>query len=130
MVGYHNIVIGDFNIDFSRRSKNAGKIRLKDMVVKYNMRQIITNPTRTSPDGKSLIDLLFTTRPSEMIMNSGTLTVIISDHLPIFIQKKMKRPHHPKAKTHCGKIRCTPNFALIILLVSLVTMIDSVSTGL
>ena len=98
MVGYHNIVIGDFNIDFSCRSKDAGKIRLKDMVVKY--------------------------------MNSGTLTVIISDHLPIFIQKKMKRPHHPKAKTHCGKIRCTPNFALIILLVSLVTMIDSVSTGL
>ena len=109
-------VIGDFNIDFSRRSKDAGKIRLKDMVVKYNMRQIITNPTRISPDGKSLIDLLFTTLPSEMIMNSGTLTVIISDHLPIFIQKKMKRPHHPKAKIALRKNQkyTCDNFACIL----------------
>ena len=51
-------IIGDFNVDYSRCSKDTTKIKLKDLEVKYNLRQLIKNPTRETKTCKSIIDLL------------------------------------------------------------------------
>ena len=61
---------------------------------KYNMYQSINNPTRTSATSKSLIDLIFTTLAAEIILENGTMNVIISDHLLVYIVKKKKREKH------------------------------------
>ena len=89
-------IIGDFNVDYSRCSKDTTKIKLKDLEVKYNLRQLIKNPTRETKTRKSIIDLLYTSVPKEDIVISGVLDITISDHLPIFMIKKKKRQYHPK----------------------------------
>ena len=68
-------IIGDFNVDYSRCSKDITKIKLKDLEVKYNMRQLIKGNTRETISCISTIDLLFTTVPQEDIVASGVIKV-------------------------------------------------------
>ena len=89
-------IVGDFNIDFSKRNRDINKMKLKELEEKFNIKQIIRTPTRETLRCKSIIDLIFTTIPPDLISSSGTLQNNISDHLPIFIIKKKKREYHPK----------------------------------
>ena len=58
------------------------------------MIQLIGKPTRITSTCKTLIDLIFTTLPPELTTESGTLDVLISDHLPVYVVKKKKRERH------------------------------------
>ena len=89
-------IIGDFNIDYSKSKRDQNKTKLKDLELKYNFRQIIKKPTRISKTCKSVIDLIFTSLSQELISESGTLEICISDHVPIFMTRKKKREQHPK----------------------------------
>ena len=111
-------ILGDFNIDFSRKNSDGDKTKLKDIIItKYNMRQLIKTPTHSTSNSNSLIDLIFTSVSPNLVIDSGTLNVCISDHLPIYIRKKKKREKHPKKTIH---IRRTvmykyDNFACILV---------------
>ena len=96
-------IIGDFNVDYSRCSKDTTKTKLKDLEVKYSLRQLIKKPTRETKTCKSIIDLLFTSVPKEDIITSGVLDVTISDHLPIFVIKRKKGNIIPKKQSEYGK---------------------------
>ena len=52
--------LGDFNIDYNRGS-DPNKLKIKELEVKYNIRQVIMQPTRVTMQSKSIIDLVFTT---------------------------------------------------------------------
>ena len=64
------------------------------MLKQNNMIQIIGKPTRITSTCKTLIDLIFKTLPPELTIESGTLDVLISDHLPVYVVKKKKRERH------------------------------------
>ena len=82
------IVTGDLNVNYNQRDTRGFKI-LKEFERKYNLSQIITTNTRIVEGSKSLIDLLFTNMTH--VKSSGVLKDVISDHLPIFVQKKKDR---------------------------------------
>ena len=88
-------ILSDLNVDYFR-GKDTNRSKLRDLELKYNMRQIIKHPTRITAHSKSIIDLIYTTLPSDLILDSGVLDVNISDHLPVYIIKKKKRECHIK----------------------------------
>ena len=96
-------ILGDFNIDYLHDT-TLGKQKLKDIEYMYNIRQIITSPTRQTINSKSLIDHIFTTTSKDLIVASGVMkNVLISDHLPVIVVKKKKRESHPKTHIYIRK---------------------------
>ena len=78
-------ILGDINIDYRLRHTLDYK-RIKDLEREYQLKQLITSPTRITPRHSSIIDMIFT--DMEHIHSFGTLNNAISDHLPVFIAKK------------------------------------------
>lgn len=78
-----NIVIGgDFNVDFLKNSNE--RHRLSNIMLLYNFRQKITEPTRVTSTSSKCIDLLFTnfnTRHSKLTVEEFGL----SDHRGILL---------------------------------------------
>ena len=93
-------ILGDFNTDYSATS-NPGKKKLKEIEIKYNLRQLIKAPTRQTSTTSTTIDLIFTSIPTELIVLSGIHKhILISDHLSTFVIKKKRREHHSKKIIH------------------------------
>ena len=67
--------------------------------MQYGFRQIISSPTRVTFQSKSVIDLIFTNIMS--ISEIGTIDISISDHLPVYMVKKMSRHKHTSLKVTC-----------------------------
>ena len=78
-------ILGDINIDYRLRHSPEYK-KLKDFEREYQLKQLISTPTRITPRKSSIIDTIFT--DMEYINSSGTLDITISDHLPVFVVKK------------------------------------------
>ena len=91
------------NIDYLQ-PENADTKKLKEIEFKYNLRQLISSPTRYAQNSKSIIDLIFTTLSPDLIISSGVeKAIILTDHLPVYIIKKKAREHHPKRKIQVRK---------------------------
>jgi hypothetical protein len=85
------ILIGDFNCDWSQISKknaNSQTKKLVQLTKTLQFEQLIKEPTRVTEISKTQIDLAFTNKP-EIVFNSGVDHIGISDHSPIFIQRKI-----------------------------------------
>ena len=79
------VFMGDFNVDLLSNSLDAKKlIRFHEL---NGLLQLIKTPTRISPISASMIDLIFCSITH--VSSSGTLDMFISDHLPIYLIKKM-----------------------------------------
>ena len=83
-------IIGDYNIDFFKRSDNRTK-KLFEFLRINSLKQYITVPTRLTGFNKSCIDLIVSNIVENLIVACGTLVDVISDHLPIFICIKKQR---------------------------------------
>ena len=81
------MIVGNFNIDFGKSSPD--KQGLTVFKKKFYLKQLIKTPTRITNKSKTLIDLIFTNVKS--VKNSGVLSNIMSDHLPVFLIKKHTR---------------------------------------
>ena len=92
-MGRELYLLGDFNIDYSKHG-DVDKQRLRALEIKFNMSQIIKVPTRITVSSKTTIDLIMTTIGPDLISHHGTLNIIISDHLPVYLVKKKKRDIH------------------------------------
>ena len=79
----HEIYIfGDINIDFLKYNEHSQTEEFFDMLPANNVLPIITKPTRLTDHTATLIDHIYTN--SLQNFTSGSLTVDITDHLPIF----------------------------------------------
>ena len=77
---------GDYNIDFFKKNSPHTK-KLSKFTKTNQFRQIINTITR--PDSNTCIDLVVTN--CDIVRESGSLDVNISDHLPVFfVRKKTK----------------------------------------
>ena len=74
MTSYDYFLLGDINVDLMiNKSVNATK--LNDIFEIYGLKQLIKDPTRTTPYSSTLIDLCVTNAPSK-ITNAGILVAI------------------------------------------------------
>ena len=68
------------------RSVNATK--LNNIFEIYGLKQLITDPTRTTPYSSTLIDHCVTNAPSK-ITNAGIIELSISDHVLVYMTHKV-----------------------------------------
>ena len=100
--GYEIILMGDFNINYL----NCSNKKWLHLVELFDLKQMITTPTRITQTTSSIIDHLYTST-SEHISESFVPHYSISDHFPIcFTRKinyKIKRSAHINTNYRCFK---------------------------
>ena len=64
---------------------------LKRLLIKFNLVQLIKDPTRTTATTKTIIDHIITNKP-EFVSESGVLSCGISGHDVVFLTKQMRLP--------------------------------------
>ena len=93
----HNdiIIMGDINIDFKDTNLSDTK-ELKEILSQTGLTSFIKTPTRYSETKNSCLDHIYSN--SNIIQDSGTIDINISDHLPVFINRKKPNVISEKAK--------------------------------
>ena len=100
--GLEYILMGDFNIDLnsSTNSKWSHLIQL------FDLKQLITEPTRVTQTSSTLIDHVYTTTPAT-IVESFVSQLSLSDHFPVCFTRKMNskisKNQHTTASHRCFK---------------------------
>ena len=82
-------VLGDMNCNMLKNGPDNKA--LADVSSELNLSQIIKSPTRITYTCQSLIDIILVSFPS-LIRYIGVLDTPISDHLPVYVLLKLKRP--------------------------------------
>jgi hypothetical protein len=80
------IILGDFNIDFTRNRRNANsslKRKLLGIMELYDLKQKIDSPTRVTEHSSMLIDLIFT-NVQQKIVEFGVTDPGLSDHSLVY----------------------------------------------
>ena len=85
-------ILGDMNVDYKKKTSPIFK-NLKFFVQSNGLTQVISNTTRNTNKGSSLLDVIITN--SKYVSSSGTLNHFFSDRQPIFLVKKKKRDKRP-----------------------------------
>ena len=82
------VIMGDFNIDMSKRNVNGKKL-LIELCRDFNLTELIKDPTRITCTTTSILDLIITNM--NFIQCSGVHNQVISDHLPVYMIRKKER---------------------------------------
>ena len=85
------IIIGDLNCNFLAARPDRNTENLKSIIEVYQMKQLISEPTRLTESSQTLIDVILTNKPNR-IVSSGVLHVSISDHSLIYTVRKISVP--------------------------------------
>ena len=96
-------ILGDFNCNMLKKYALSSKI--KDLCSSLSLKQLIEEPTRTTPHSSTLLDLIMTN--SVNISKSGVIVSGISDHDLVYVIRKFKRP---KSEPKLIKVRTFKNF--------------------
>ena len=83
------IIMGDLNCDLL--SDKSDTRVLKELCTTLNLSQIISKPTRVTNDSVSLLDVVLTTNPQQVI-NTAVLESTISDHFTVTATIRLKAP--------------------------------------
>ena len=86
------IVLGDLNCNLLQNCPENKA--LVNFISDLNLKQLITSPTMITDTCNSLIDVVMVSTP-DLVHESGIMTHTISDHLPVYVMLKLKRPKPP-----------------------------------
>ena len=81
-------LLGDINCDLLSDKPHCYTKKLVDLMSTYSLEQVIKEPTRITPDSRTLPDHCITTTP-ENIVHSGVVRSGVSDHDIIFAVRKL-----------------------------------------
>ena len=95
------ILLGDLNADYLKKSDNK---ELKTIIHQNGFTQIIKNPTRITKDSKTLIDIIATNYPVNIVSSCVTATSL-SDHDLVACVRKINNKKFPEKTTHCRNYR-------------------------
>ena len=88
------VITGDFNIDMSHKNNN----KIKELMLEYNLYQVISEPIHSTEHSLSLIDLILV-RNVNNILTSDVTDSFIADyaryHCPVIAVLKFTRQHTP-----------------------------------
>ena len=83
------VILGDLNCDI--RKACAESRALNNFSSEMNLQQLIKNPTIITVTIKSLLNVILISCP-QSVHSSGVINYYISDHLPVFVELKVKAP--------------------------------------
>ena len=86
------VALGDLNCNTLKESPESKA--LSNFVSETNLRQIITTPTRITDTCESLIDVILVSSP-DLVHARSVINTPISDHLPVYVELKLKLPKPP-----------------------------------
>lgn len=88
------IIKGDINLDKRKPNSREGRV-LNDIEDVFDLKCLINEYTRITPDSKTLIDLILTNRP-DLFDSTGVSDFGLSDHAMIngFLKPKVKKYRH------------------------------------
>lgn len=89
-------ILGDLNICFLNKKSVLYKNFIQILSI-FNLTQIVLEPTRITASSTSLLDHIICSHPDKIIQ-SGTLPVGLSDHLPVFCTRKIQKGTFNKHK--------------------------------
>ena len=90
-------ILGDFNCNILSNPPEVHTTHLLDLMVDYQLAQLIKEPTRVNAKSQTLIDV-FITNKEDNISHSGVYTLSISDHNLIYAVRKIGLPRgQPKS---------------------------------
>ena len=81
--------IGDLNCDILKNSQESRVCA--NLCSSLNLTQLISTPTRVTPQSSTLIDVIMTTNTA-FVAESGVMDNHINDHYLIFTELKLKLP--------------------------------------
>ena len=84
-------ILGDLNCNILSNPPEVHTTHLLDLMVDYQLAQLITEPTRVNAKSQTLIDV-FITNKEDNISHSGVYTLSFSDHNLIYAVKKIGLP--------------------------------------
>lgn len=87
-----SVFLGDFNINWLEKSRRK---KLKRLLSKHSLHQMIKGPTRITRASKTMIDLIVTNRPQRIIRTYNLLTGL-SDHNMTMVVRKLTKQRLPK----------------------------------
>ena len=99
-------LLGDINVDLMPGVTSVNGNKLNDIFEIFGLKQLIVDPTRTTPYSSTLIDLCVTNAPSK-IVNSVIIELSISDHVLVYMTHKVHNKHTCSRLVH---IRSMKNF--------------------
>ena len=74
------VITGDMNIDLALGNTNTVTTHYRALLDIFNLKQMVTSPTRVTPSSRTLIDHIITNQPSR-ITHTGVIPCgIVSDH--------------------------------------------------
>lgn len=88
------LITGDFNLNYFA---NVGRNKVQALFSQYNLFQVINEPTHFSETSSSLIDLLFTKDPSNILLSGvgeAFLEQNIRYHCPIYVILRYDKHKH------------------------------------
>ena len=91
-LGIEIFVLGDLNCDLLKSCREGNT--LKDMCETLNLTQLVTTPTRVTPQSSSLIDVILATNTS-VVKETIVVENHISDHYLTYIVLNLKIPKPP-----------------------------------
>jgi hypothetical protein len=99
-------LLGDTNVDLMPGVTSVNGNKLNDIFEIFGSKQLIVDPTRTTPYSSTLIDLCVTNAPSK-IVNSGIIELSISDFVLVYMTHKV---HYKQTCSRLVQIRSMKNF--------------------
>jgi hypothetical protein len=106
MPNHDYFLVGDINVDLMPGVTSVNGNKLNDIFDIFGIKQLIVDPTRTTPYSSTLIDLCVTNAPSK-ILNSGIIELSISDHVLVYMTHKV---HYKQTGSRLVQIRSMNNF--------------------
>ena len=84
------VILGDLNCDGLKPSSTESRA-LQCFSDELNLSQLIKSPTRITETTETLLDVILVSAP-KLVRKSGVINAPISDHLPVFVELKLKPP--------------------------------------
>ena len=105
------ILLGDLNCDFSKENPATSHMSL--FMNMFNLHQLVTKPTRITPNSKTLIDVIFTTN-CNIYMNTDVIHHSYSDHALVYtdIVSNFKKKGSSNGNHVTKKFRSFKNFSV------------------
>ena len=82
------LIAGDLNCNLL--SSNVDSSSLRGLCENFNLKQLITSPTRVSRHHESLIDVIISSNPT-LIKDSGVKEITISDHFLVYAVLNLRK---------------------------------------
>ena len=97
-------ILGDLNCNFRSNPPENHTKHIVNIMINYQLTQLITDSTRVSSNSNSLIDV-FITNSSESIISSGVYPLSVSDHDLIYAIRKIGLPKGKPRYIECRNFK-------------------------